>query len=521
MAQAAYPAHVGHILIAALKRYKSDNVMQAGGGTVTGADMLRRTSQYVQALEAAGVGPFSTIAILAKNVPEVLYVMGVGWVRGVCRVALHPLASLDDHVFVLTDCGATTVIIDPSFAEHAQALVARIPKLQVLTIGPASLGTDLNALADGYPPAPIEITPYGEDQVLSYGYTGGTTGTPKGVVVNARVITEMTKIQLAEWEWPAQGRFLFCTPLSHAGASFFLPMLLTGGTSIVLPTFDPSAVLRAIEQERINVTFLVPSMIYAILDHPDSHTRDLTSLETVYYGASPMNPSRLAEGLERFGPIFAQVYGQSEAPMVVTYFSRADHLGPASRLTSCGRPSPFVMSALLGSDGGTVPVGEPGEICVAGGLLAAGYHNRPEVTAETFRESGWLHTGDIAREDDDGFWHIVDRTKDMIVTGGFNVYPREVEDIIAADPAVARVAVIGTPDDKWGEAVTALVILRDGFVLDDATAERMTHAVRDSKGPVQAPKRIIEVQSIPVTALGKPDKKTLRAQFWAGERVVG
>ena len=186
---------------------------------------------------------------------------------------------------------------------------------------------------------------------------------------------------------------------------------------------------------------------------------------------------RLKEAIDRFGPIFAQYYGQSEAPMVITYLPKGDH--DDARLSSCGRPSAFIRTALLGEDGQPVPVGEPGEICVAGSLLAGGYWNLPDETAETFRD-GWMHTGDVAREDEDGFWFIVDRTKDMIVTGGFNVFPREVEDVVAEHPAVAQVGVIGTPDEKWGEAVTAIVVLRDGF---DAHRRDRRRDQADGQGP--------------------------------------
>jgi fatty-acyl-CoA synthase len=259
------------------------------------------------------------------------------------------------------------------------------------------------------------------------------------------------------------------------------------------------------------------------MDHPDSHTRDLSSLETVYYGASAINPVRLAEAIRRFGPIFAQYYGQSEAPMVITYLAKGDH--EEERLTSCGRPTLFARVALLGEDGKPVPQGEPGEICVSGPLLAGGYWNLPESTADTFKD-GWLHTGDMAREDDDGFYYIVDRVKDMIVTGGFNVFPREVEDVVAEHPSIAQVCVVGTPDDKWGEAVTAVVVLRSDAPTDDAAVATMTAeiqaAVKDRKGSVQSPKRVVVVDSLPLTGLGKPDKKAVRAEFWEGAgRAVG
>lgn len=196
--------------------------------------------------------------------------------------------------------------------------------------------------------------------------------------------------------------------------------MIKGGEMIVLAKFDPAEVLRIIEEQRITATMLVPSMLYALLDHPDSHTRDLSSLETVYYGASAINPVRLAEAIRRFGPIFAQYYGQSEAPMVITYLAKGDH--DEKRLTSCGRPTLFARVALLDEHGKPVKQGEVGEICVSGPLLAGGYWNLPDETSRTFKD-GWLHTGDLAREDSDGFYYIVDRVKDMIVTGGFNVFP--------------------------------------------------------------------------------------------------
>jgi fatty-acyl-CoA synthase len=319
-----------------------------------------------------------------------------------------------------------------------------------------------------------------------------------------------------------------CTPLSHAGAAFFVPTVMKGGSLYVLARFDPAEVLRTIEEQKITATMLVPSMLYALMDHPDSRTRDLSSLETVYYGASAINPVRLKEAIDRFGPIFAQYYGQSEAPMAITYLAKSDHVVSTGsttevpvRLSSCGRPSAFIRTALLDDDGNAVAPGEPGEICVSGSLLAGGYWNLPEQTAETFRD-GWMHTGDVAREDDDGFWYIVDRTKDMIVTGGFNVFPREVEDVIARHPAVAQVGVIGTPDEKWGEAVTAIVVMRPGHELTDEVDAEIRQLVKDAKGAVHAPKQVIATDALPLTGLGKPDKKALRAQYWAGhERSIG
>ncbi len=517
-----YPNHLGHLVVSALKRHRDAPVMVLGETTMTGGGTAEQVSQYAQAFEELGAGTGAAVALLSLNRPEVLLIIAAGQMQGSRRSALHPLGSLDDHAYILGDAGITTLIIDPvpMFVERALGLLEKVPGLtQVLTIGPvpeqlAHVGTDLTATAAKFEPGPLKPADLPPDQVVSITYTGGTTGKPKGVMGTAQAMATMTQIQLAEWEWPEAPKFLICTPLSHAGAAFFAPTLLKGGSLVVVPKFDPAGVLRIIEEERITATMLVPTMLYALMDHPDSRTRDLSSLQTVYYGAASINPVRLKEAIDRFGPIFAQYYGQSEAPMAISYLAKGDH--DDARLSSCGRPSAFLRTALLDTDGNQVPPGEPGEICVAGPLLAAGYWNLPEVTAETFRD-GWLHTGDVAREDEDGFWFIVDRVKDMIVTGGFNVFPREVEDVVAEHPAIAQVGVIGTPDEKWGEAVTAVVVLRPGAPADDAAIERLTGeiqaAVREKKGPVHVPKQVIVAASLPMTGLGKPDKKALRAQY--------
>jgi fatty-acyl-CoA synthase len=526
-----HPLHSGHFTVGALKRNKDKPVLFLGDTTLTGGQLADRISQYIQAFEALGAGTGAAVGLLSLNRPEVLMVIGAGQTQGFRRTALHPLGSLDDHAYVLADAGVTSLIIDPTpaFVERALGLLEKVPSLQqVLTIGPvpealSGIAKDLAAEAAKFEPQPLAAADLAPDHVGGLTYTGGTTGKPKGVIGTTASITAMTTIQLAEWEWPQNPRFLMCTPLSHAGAAFFTPTIVKGGELVVLTKFDPAEVLRVIEEQKITATMLVPSMIYALMDHPDSHTRDLSSLETVYYGASAMNPVRLAEAIRRFGPIFAQYYGQSEAPMVITYLGKGEH--DEKRLTSCGRPTLFARTALLDSDGNQVPQGEVGEICVSGPLLSGGYWNLPEATADTFKD-GWMHTGDLAREDEDGFWYIVDRTKDMIVTGGFNVFPREVEDVVAEHPSIAQVCVVGTPDEKWGEAVTAVVVLRPDADASDAAVARMTAeiqaAVKERKGSVQSPKQVVVVDSVPVTALGKPDKKAVRAQFWAGaERAIG
>jgi fatty-acyl-CoA synthase len=255
-------------------------------------------------------------------------------------------------------------------------------------------------------------------------------------------------------------------------------------------------------------------MIYVLLDSPARQGADLSSLQLIIYGASPMSPTRLIEGMQVFGPVFMQLYAQSEAPNTVTVLHQHEHdpVHHPERLASCGTPCVGNQVRLLDDDGQEVAEGAVGEICVRGPLVMQGYWNKPEETAQALRH-GWLHTGDMARRDADGYLYIVDRSKDMIISGGFNVFPREVEDALSQHPAVAAAAVVGVPDAKWGEAVRALVVLRPGAA---ASAEELMALVRERKGAVYTPKAIEFVDALPMTGLGKLDKKAIRARFWQG-----
>jgi fatty-acyl-CoA synthase len=506
------------LLIAALERNLDQPTVYLGETVLTGRQVSEEISRYQQALESVGLGRGSPVAVLALNRPEVLFNMGAGMLLGCRTTPLHPMGSLDDHAYVLEDAGIETLVFDPEFfGERAAALAERVPGLKnLLAFGPppeAGGALDYISRAATFSPRPLRAPEVAPEDIPGLAYTGGTTGKPKGVMGSYRSGAAMTQIQMTEWEWPERPRFLMCTPLSHAGAAFFVPVLLLGGSLVVVPYFEPGLVLRTIEEQRITATMLVPTMLYMLMDHPDFATRDLSSLETVYYGAAAMSPTRLREAITKLGPIFFQYYGQAEGPMTLCVLRKGEHdVDDLDRLATCGRPVPWVHVALLDDELRPVAPGEPGEICVRGPLVMQGYWNKPEQSAEALA-GGWLHTGDIARQDEQGFYTIVDRKKDMIVTGGFNVFPREIEDVISAHPAVANVAVIGVPDDRWGEAVKAVVVLRPGETVEP---EALIDQVKEAKGSVQAPKSVDFVDEIPLSPLGKPDKKTLRATYWQG-----
>lgn len=513
------PQLLPDLLIAALDRNGDRPCLYIDGGVLTASEMRNEISRYVQAFAAQGIKKGHGVATLSKNRPEVLCSMGAVMVTGCRNTPLHPLGSLDDHAYVLEDAEIDTVIFDPAFAERAQQLRDRLPGLKrLLSYGEATVGDDLVKLAATFEPQPLVGPDVAPEDLSALAYTGGTTGKPKGVMNTFRGSATMAQIMVSEWQWPDEVRHLVCTPLSHAGSSLFVPLLLRGGSMVVIPAFEAGAVLDAIEQHRITTTMLVPSMIYALLDHPRFATTDLSSLQTIYYGASPMSPTRLREAIGKLGPIFFQFYGQTECPQTVCVLRKEEHdADDPSRLASCGRPVPWTRVALLDDTGNEVPRGEPGELCVQGPLVMKGYWGKAAETAEALA-GGWLHTGDVARADEHGYLTIVDRKKEMIVSGGFNVFPREIEDVISTLPAVAAVAVIGVPDEKWGEAVTAVVVAREGAHID---VPDLIAVVKERKGSHYAPKTVEVVDSIPLSPLGKPDKKALRARYWAGsDRLV-
>jgi fatty-acyl-CoA synthase len=508
------PAYGGDLLIRGLSRDPSKPAVYLGDRVLTAGEMADEISRYVQAYEAWGVTQGSSTATLSANRPEVLFAMGAGMIAGCRGTPLHPMGSLDDHVYILEDAQIETLFYDPSaYEERAMALKERVPSLKrVVALAPTDAAEDVPTAAARFGARRLRAAVASPETPSSIAYTGGTTGQPKGVVGTYRSGSTMTTIQMAEWQWPSETRFLCCTPLSHAGAAFFVPTLLRGGALVVLPYFDPERVMDTIERHRITATMLVPTMIYVLLDHPKLQTADLSSLEVLYYGAAAMSPSRLAEGIERLGDIFFQFYGQAECPMTITVLRKEEHrVDDPQRLASCGRAVPWLDVALLDEEGQQVDQGQPGEICVRGPLVMKEYLNKPEQTAEAFK-FGWLHTGDVARADEEGFLTIVDRKKDMIITGGFNVFPRELEDVLSSHPGVSAAAVIGVPDDKWGEAVKAVVVRRPGA---DVGQEELIALVKDRKGSVSAPKSIDFVEAIPLSPLGKPDKKALRARYWA------
>jgi fatty-acyl-CoA synthase len=505
----------GEIVLTALRRFPDRVAFRQDGRAITYRQTADSLARWITVLTQRGFLPGQGLGILAPNRPEVWLGQTASVLAGGRFTALHPMGSLDDHVYACNEAELRFLLVDPHYAERAAQLLKAATAVEaVFTFGAAGVGDDLLALADRAKPGPLLPGPNRPDDVAWLLYTGGTTGVPKAAMLPERAIAQLVFSVLAGWDLPREICYLAASPISHAAGMLVTPTLVRGGTVILHRAFDPAAWLATVAAERVTVALLVPTMIYAVLDHPDLARTDLSSLETIMYGASPMSPARMAEALERIGPVFCQLYGQTECAGLATSLWRTEH-DPKDlhRLTSCGKPIVGVRVAILDDDGQPVPDGTAGEICVQGPSIMLGYWHQPELTAAALKD-GWLRTGDIAVRDEDGFFYIVDRKKDMIVSGGFNVFPREIEDVLTGHPAVSNVAVIGVPDAKWGEAVTALVVARPGATV---AAEELIRLVRDKKGPVYAPKSVEFVDALPLTPVGKADKKVLRARYWAGQ----
>lgn len=496
------------LLVRALQNRPDHVAIYDGDRQITYRELEHEISRYVQALAALGLRRGERVGLLSGNRVEVIFVNSALSILGCCLVPLHPKGSLRDHRYFVQDAQLQTLIFDcAGFATRAQEL--KDAGLQTLIgLGDAPGARNLLGLAPSFSPAPLRPPAVAPNDLCRLSYSGGTTGEPKAIMgTYLSMLTKIT-IQLIEWEWPHEIRQLICAPLSHAGGAMVLPTLIRGGSVVVLPGFQPLEVMRAIEKHKINCVLLVPTMITALLDHPELDRHDLGSLEAIYYGAAPISPARLRQAIARFGKIFFQFYGQTESPLTVTVMRRAEHdVNDPERLASCGRPVPWIRVSLLDESGREVPDGAPGEICVRGPLVMQGYWNKPEQSREAL-QGDWLHTGDMAIRNADGFLRIVDRKKDMIISGGFNVFAREVEEAVCEHPAVASCAVFGIPDAHWGEAVVAGVVLKAGST---ATAAEIIALVKQLKGPVQAPKFVDFLTGLPLTSLGKPDKKALRA----------
>lgn len=507
--------------------YGDNTALVFGDESYTYREMGRNAHCLVNAFQKLGFKKGHKIAFLMANCPEYVFCEIAAAKAGCVRVPLAVLLSSNDHIYMMNQAECSTLVYHERMADRVKGMIPSLETVKnfiCVSSDPSSIPEGhlhLQQLMKTHPPEYQKVALDSEDLLGIY-YTGGTTGKPKGVMLSHRAWVYTVLIEMLEFGFGWNEVFAYMTPLTHAGGCLMLPVLLRNGKCVILDHFDPKLFLEAVEKEKITATFLVPTMVYILLDYPDLKKYDFSSLRNIIYGASAIAPERLKRAVNTFGPIMTQLFGQTEAPMTISCLSREEHVisDPERErriFSSAGRPTFHAQVKIVDEKGNQVPTGESGEIVVRCANMMSGYLKNPAATAETIGD-GWLHTGDIAKQDEEGYLYIVDRKKDMIVSGGFNIFPREIEDVLFEHQAVKGAAVIGVPHDKWGEEVKAVVTLHEG---KSATAEELIAFVKERKGSLVAPKSVEFRDAIPVTNLGKIDKKAIRAEFWQGrDRMV-
>jgi fatty-acyl-CoA synthase len=486
------------------------------------------SQQIAQAMWSSGLRGEEGVAIFSPNDARILLCM-LGLMRaGGVWVPINSRNALDANVQYLNYSKTSWLFYHSSFQEQVREIKRLVPSLRHFICIDAENDGDPSLESFIEQPRPEEEIDWGDptgnvDRLVGLVPTGGTTGPAKGVMVTSLSWGTMTELANQNLRCDdSEPVCLSTAPLSHAAGVVAFAMFSLGATNVVLPAFDALEVLEGIERFRVTHLFLPPTAFYALLAHPKLGDFKYTSLRRLLIAAAPVSPDKFKKGIEVFGPCLCQSYGQTEAPMYMTFLDPATVAAAAAgdhpeRLRSCGKPTLAVRLAIMDSDGKILPPNKTGEIVARGALVGAGYYNLPEATAE-IRTHGWHHTGDVGYRDEDGFFYIVDRKKDMIITGGFNVYCAEVEASVMELPQVRECAVIGVPDEKWGEAVKAIVVLRDGELLRE---EAIIAHCKTRLGSVKSPKSVEFWSEIPKTPAAKTDKKAIRKPFWEGvDRAV-
>ena len=487
--------------------------------TYTFNEVGERSCRIANALLSAGFAKETKGAVWANNdVDAWTCTLGL-WRANMCWLPVGARNPAEENRYILDAFDCEVLFFQKYYASVIAELRPKLPKVKLWICVDADLpdAPSLASWIDDQPWTSPNVA-YGMDDVIMLSPTGGTTGVPKGVMNTHRSAQTfcahfMISTGYAAGEKPVN---LAAAPMTHTAGVLALPCTARGGTVVVVTKPDPAILLAAIPKYKVTEFFLPPTVIYRLLDIPDLNKKvDLSSLKYFLYGAAPMSVEKLKQAIAVFGPVMMGGYGQTEAPASISFLSPGEHfvegkVASDERLSSVGRPSPLVRVEIMNDVNEILKGGETGEICVRGDLVMKGYYKAPDKTAEAIVE-GWLHTGDIGHVDGEGYLHITDRKKDMIITGGFNVYPSEVEQALWGHAAVRDCAVIGVPDDKWGEAVKAVVELNAG---QSVTAEELIALCKEKLGSVKAPKTVDFVVALPRSPVGKVLKKDLRQQYW-------
>jgi acyl-CoA synthetase (AMP-forming)/AMP-acid ligase II len=516
--------NTGDLLTNAARSYPDHPAFVFEGTSRTYAQSCARADAWARSLLAAGLQRGDRVSLYLRNCPEFMEILYGTWKAGGVVVPLNATFTADELAWHLNDAGATVLVTDPEGLPAVSKIRADVPALRrVVCHDPAATGAELpadellDALLAAQPAEPLVSVDVAETDLAWIAYTSGTTGRPKGAMLTHRVLIYQCLTTLADVERMEQSDVgMHAAPLSHGSGHNSLAFTMKACTQVIHQRwgFNTALFLEQVERYRVAAMFLVPTQIKMIVEHPDLPNRDVTSLRWICYGGAPMYREDQKRALKALGPVLVQCFGQTESPMSGTVLTAEEHSihDGDGRERSVGRVRVGIELKILDPDGNELPPGEAGEICLRGPTLMAGYWNREEATAETLA-GGWLHTGDVGMVDERGYLFILDRLKDLIISGGLNVYPHEIEDVLITHPGISEACVVGVPHDKWGEAVHAVVVPVAGATIDPA--ELISWSGKYLAG-YKKPKGVDVVAALPKTTYGKVAKREVRAPYWAG-----
>lgn len=478
--------------------------------SLTFSEVDELSSRIANYLLSEGVAPRSKIGILSDNS---LYTLPIDFCTAKAaynRIPLNPRLSTDEHIHMLDSVDCNILLYNSQLQDEAERIALAIKELRLYVIDDDGGSTQslIDSAYDCHSECPkVDVH---HDDVLMTLFTSGTTGTLKAAQHTQATYANIARNILTNLvSFNSSDVMLHAASMIHASGTLIVPAWVRGAQALVMHKFVPSDYLRLIEEKKATVLNLVPTMIQMLLEEPTIESSNLSSVRALIYGASPMPEPVLKKAQEIFGKdTLIQYYGQTELPLSITVLKPEEHT--EKRALSCGKPSVDVEVRIVDNEGGDVPVGDVGELWVRGGAGAIGYYDAPELTASTFDRDGWIHTRDLGYFDEEGYIYLKDRTSNMIISGGYNVYPREIEDCLLGHPAIAECAVFGIPDKKWVETVNATVVLRKG---GNASEEELFDYLIDRVAKYKQPKRIIFVDVLPKTAVGKVNHKQLRDDY--------
>ena len=509
--------------IAAMLEWSADSfgdriAYSQGERQLTFSALDERANRFAHGLAELGVKRGDRVAVLVGNRPEYVEVEVAIAKLGAVRMPILIRSSADDVVAMLEFSDATAAVASPECTEALRAALPRVPQAVAVIVIDADPGPGEHSyeeLLAGSPNSRLGIDLIGDDN-YALRFTGGTTGRPKGVLLSHRSMSTAISNMLINWPVEGDDVVVHFHPLSHAAGFMMYAWHMRGARQVIMPAFNfkPEVLLETIERERVTAMFMIPTVLNVLLDSNLLANYDTSSVRTIIYGGAPPPLKRIRQGLDAFGPVFLQLYGISEAPNVLTALQREDHVfegeDPPPRLRSAGRVGFGVEVRVVDADGEQCRPGEVGEVISRGDHTMVGYWKDPELTAERFVD-GWVHTRDMAKFDEDGYLYIVDRKDDMIISGGFNIWPAEVEDVLYSHEQVAEAAVFGVEDDKWGEMVVAAVCLRDGAGVGE---QELKEYVGEHASRHKVPKQVwMREESIPKSPVGKPLRREVREEF--------